>query len=385
MNYGGAYRNTPERLRFQAEAEDLDVVHNLIVNKEQRVPDIAYFTGEPDRVSSDDFVLFHGQEFHTSYFGHLGLLGLTRNVLIPDYAAYPNTAAASLHPTNAVVADLARSQGGVVGYVHPYDAPPDPERDPTLTHALVVDAALGKVDYLEVVGFADHRATASVWYRFLNSGFRIAAGAGTDAMANFASLRGPVGLNRVYVRVPSGPLDPSAWLDALKAGRSFVTNGPLLDFTLDGRGPGDEIALASAGGELPFTASLRSIVPVDHLEVVCNGEVVREIPLSSGRDSIDASGSVSMDESSWCLLRAWNEGASDAVLDAYPYATTNPVYVTVSGKPRRSPEDDAFFIRWIDRIRESVEAHDRWNTDSEREDALAMLARARAVYASREE
>jgi hypothetical protein len=69
----------------------------------------------------------------------------------------------------------------------------------------VVDVALGKVDYLEVMGFSDHRTTASVWYRFLNSGFRLPAGAGTDAMANFASLRGPVGLNRVYVRVPEGP------------------------------------------------------------------------------------------------------------------------------------------------------------------------------------
>src|SRR3989304_4766006 len=44
MNYGGAYRNTPRRLAFQAHAEDLHVVENLIVNKEGRVPDIGYFT-----------------------------------------------------------------------------------------------------------------------------------------------------------------------------------------------------------------------------------------------------------------------------------------------------------------------------------------------------
>ena len=101
-----------------------------------------------------------------------------------------------------------------MGYVHPYDTAPDPERDP-LSHALVVNVALGKVDYLEVVGFSDHRTTASVWYRFLNSGFRLPAGAGTDAMANFASLRGPVGLNRVYVRLPGGALSLTTWLDYL--------------------------------------------------------------------------------------------------------------------------------------------------------------------------
>ena len=43
-------------------------------------------------------------------------------------------------------------------------------------------------------------ATAKVWYQLLNCGFRLPAGAGTDAMANFASLRGPVGMNRVFVK-----------------------------------------------------------------------------------------------------------------------------------------------------------------------------------------
>ena len=54
-------------------------------------------------------------------------------------------------------------------------------------------------------------------------------------MANFASLRGPMGLNRVFVR-SGAPLDRGRWLAALKRGRSFATNGPLLGFTLEGRG-----------------------------------------------------------------------------------------------------------------------------------------------------
>jgi hypothetical protein len=383
MNYGGSYRNTPERLKLQAEAEDLDVVHNLIVNKEQRIPDIEYFDGEPDRVSSNDLLLFHGQEFHTSYWGHLGLLGLTRNLLVPDYAAYPNTSARSLHPPNATVSDLARAQGGVVGYVHPYEVPPDPERDPSLTHALVVDVALGKVDYLEVVGFADHRATASVWYRFLNSGFRLPAGAGTDAMANFASLRGPVGLNRVYVRVPEGALALSTWLDSLRDGRSFVTNGPLVALELSGKGPGDTLDIPTEGAEVKVRASLRSIIPVDHLEVVCNGDVARAIELPGARDRVDFEGSLRLDEPGWCLLRGWNEGPSPRILDMYPYATTSPIYVTLAGREARSPEDDRYFLRWIDRMRESVEAHRDWNNPRERDQVLSMLDEARAVYASR--
>ena len=61
---------------------------------------------------------------------------------------------------------------------------------------------LGKVDYIEVMGFSEHKSTARVWYRLLNCGFHLPTAAGTDAMANYASLRGPVGLNRVYASVP---------------------------------------------------------------------------------------------------------------------------------------------------------------------------------------
>src|SRR6202022_1144620 len=131
--------------------------------------------------------------------------------------------------------------------------------------------AVGKVDYLEVVGFNDYRATAGVWYRLLNLGFRIPAGAGTDAMANFAALRGPVGMDRVYARVPEGPVKIETFLDALKKGRTFATNGPLLDFSLSGAGIGEELKFQEPQAELTFRATLRSIVPVDHFELVCYG------------------------------------------------------------------------------------------------------------------
>ena len=65
-----------------------------------------------------------------------------------------------------------------------------------------MDAALGKVDYIEALGFGDHRMTASVWYLLLNCGFRLPAGAGSDTMANYASLGGRVGLTRVYASIP---------------------------------------------------------------------------------------------------------------------------------------------------------------------------------------
>jgi Tol biopolymer transport system component len=393
MNYGGAYRDVPANLVAQQTAENLFLVENLIVNKEQRIPDIAYFRTTPDPASTPGHWLLHGQEFHTSYWGHLGLLNLTHNFLLPDYASYGNTAAASLFPANADVADLAHQQQALVGYAHPFDIVVDPASDPTLTHGepldealgLPVDAALGKVDYLEVLGFSDHRMTASVWYRLLNCRFRLPAGAGSDTMANYASLRGPVGLTRVYASIPKNVTDPAPFLDALKQGRTFATNGPLLGFTLGGKAIGNELKLPAgenpgSSNNVEFTAWLRSFVPVDHLEVVCNGHVVRDLKLSSDRQSADAKGTIPISQSGWCVMRASSDGPEDPVLDDYIYATTSPIYVSMAGSLPKPADDAAYFIAWIGRLVEAAKANQNWNTTAERVSVLQMLDQARQVY-----
>ncbi len=394
MNYGGHYRLEPEGLRRQAEAEDLRLVFDLIVNKEQRVPDIAYFSGRPDPASTADTQILHSQEYHTSYWGHLGLLGLKDHVLLPPYAAYVKTAAASLFPDNATITDLAREQGVLSGYVHPFDAVPEPEQGTVFTalsakgfHAgdpigLPIDVALGKVDYYEVVGFSDHRASAEVWYRLLNCGFRIAAGAGTDAMTNYASLRGPLGMNRAFAKL-GGPPEEGRFLAAVRAGKTFATNGPLLDFSLAGQEIGGEVARPAGRHRLEAKVHLRSIVPVDHLEIVGNGRVVAEVPLTSPRTSADATLSLTVERSGWYTLRAWAETSRHPILDGYPFASTSPIYVTLGGAPPRSAKDARYFEAWVDRVTEAAAAHPDWNTALEREAVLARLAQARAVFAER--
>jgi hypothetical protein len=384
MNYAGSYRNTPKKMLQQAHAENLHIVHNLIVNKEQRVPDIAYFSTKPDAASTRDAVLLHAQEFHTSFWGHMGLLNLKHNYLLPDYSAYANTAAASLFPDNAEVARLTHEQKGLVGYVHPFEIEdlPDPKLDRRLSHALPVDAALGNVDYIEVLGFSDHNSTASVWYRLLNLGIKVAAGAGTDAMANYASLHGPVGLNRVHTWIPQGAVNAQAALDALRRGDTMASNGPLLGFSLAGRHPGDEIQVKGVQ-PLRFHGWLRSIVPIEHLELVCNGKVERAFPLAGARDSADIFGEVTLSDSGWCLLRARSDQARHPILDIYPYATTGAVFVMVDGRARRNADDAAYFIGWIDRILQAVERHQDWNTPEEKRAILERIQQARKLYESK--
>jgi hypothetical protein len=378
MNYGGAYRNTPSNLAKQARAEDLDIVYNTIVNKEERVPDVGYFRSNPDPAGGNDALILQSQEYHTSYWGHLGLLHLSDHLLTPDFSAYQHTALASPYPHNGVIADLAHQQGALVGYVHPFDWEIDPAKEKSLTNALPADVAAGKVDYIEIVGFSDHKATASVWYRLLNLGFRLPAGAGTDAMANYASLRGPVGMNRVFLDT-GGAATPQAARDALKAGRSFATNGPLLGLELDGKRPGDSLA-PKTPGKIPYRIALRSPVAVDHLELVRNGQVVKRFRLTGDRRSLDVEGELEIDSGGWLLLRAWNNGANPQVLDIYPYATTSPIYLDLPGSPATASADAAYFVTWLERVIGEAAARNDYNTPREREETLAYFRRALDHY-----
>nr|MBA3726917.1 CehA/McbA family metallohydrolase [Armatimonadota bacterium] len=381
MNYGGHYHNTPDNLIEQARAEHLDAVYNLIVNKEERVPDVSQFTTQPLRKGG--MLLMQGQEFHSSYWGHLGLLDLDDHFLTPDFSAYRETALSSAYPHNGVIAGLAHAQHGLVGCAHPFDEPVNPDKDLKLSNAFPADVALGNADYYELVGFSDHRSTADIWYRLLNLGFRVPAGAGTDAMTNYASLRGPVGMNRVFIAIP-GETTPEKLHSGLKQGRTFVSNGPMLGLDMDGKHPGDEITLAQPT-TLSYHASLRSIVPVDHFELIFNGRVIASHRLDGARTQADVSGNIEILASGWLVLRAWNDHADPKVQDIYPYASTSPVYVTVDRQPPRSPEDATYFVSWLDRVIADATARSDYNSAQEKQNTLQYLSAARTVFQTRTE
>ena len=242
-----------------------------------------------------------------------------------------------------------------------------------------VDVALGKADYIEVVGFADHKATAEVWYKLLNVGFRVPTGSGTDAMANYASLRGPVGMNRVYLNT-GGATEPAALHAALKEGRTFASNGPQLALEVEGKSPGDTLTLPAGGQSVRYRAALRSPVAIDHLEVVQNGRVVASHRLAKARTQADVAGKLNLRDSGWIVLRAWNDGADPLILDLYPYATTSPVYVSVGGAPTNSPADAKYFVHWLDRVIAAAEGRTDYNDDRERQATLDYLHAAQAAY-----
>ncbi len=132
--------------------------------------------------------------------------------------------------------------------------------------------------------------------------------------------------------------------------------------------------------EVKFKAWLRSIVSIDHLEVICNGAVARELKLDGNRNAADVEGTVPISTTGWCLLRAWNEKAKYPILDLYPYATTSPIYVDVAGSKLNAGDDASYFIAWIDQLIAAARTNSDWNSDSEKTTVLDQLSQARKVY-----
>jgi hypothetical protein len=131
---------------------------------------------------------------------------------------------------------------------------------------------------------------------------------------------------------------------------------------------------------VPFTARLRSIVPVDHAQVICNGRIIRELALGTHRDELAVSGTLPLSSSGWCVLRAFTARAEYPVLDNFVYATTSPIYVSLRGQKPRSPADARYFEAWIDHLRTTTTAYPDWNSAAEKAGVLQKLRDARAVY-----
>ncbi|MER9560415.1 CehA/McbA family metallohydrolase, partial [Mesorhizobium sp. M0323] len=136
------------------------------------------------------------------------------------------------------------------------------------------------------------------WYRYLNNGYLIPAVAGTDKMSG----RFAVGTIRTYARIHSDhEFSYETWMDAVRAGHTFVTYGPLMDFNVDGKSMGGRIGLSSSGGTVNVSWNVASvIVPMTRIDLIVNGEVRESRTLKPWQDV--GSWSVRVQKSSWIAL-----------------------------------------------------------------------------------
>jgi hypothetical protein len=381
MNYAGNLRNSPEHMMLMGRAEDLDVVNILAANKDSRVFDHQYFEpggGEHSSSRLDpNMVVILGEEYRPPFWGHVFLIGLRDHLISPFTAGYQGSALESLYPSNTDMFRKAIAQGAAVGYVHAFGGSGDPLKGSLGGgKGFAIDAALGTTHAIEWSGSS--RAAYFPLHHALNNDLRVAPVGGEDANTSLHrhTMMGSV---RTYAYT-GDKLSARAWIDALIQGKTFFSNGPLLEFSVDGRIPGESVQVPASGGAVTLKGDVWSFIPLTRVMIYHNGEIWKEIPLKGDRLRASFEEKVPLKESGWFSLAAEGAPAFAPVDRSFPQAGTNAVRLYVGDRKIRSRESAQYFIQWLDKLRAMCEKWPGWGSQAEKDQVYGQIAEARRRY-----
>jgi hypothetical protein len=190
---------------------------------------------------------------------------------------------------------------------------------------LALDVPFGLVDFLEVL--QGGRLSTDPWYNLLNLGYRILPVGGADYPYFGPTLPG---VERMFVKV-AGAFSIDAWYAGFRRGHTYVSNGPLLDFTINGRQMG-EVIRVRRGETLDIAAAARLNPDVDalnRLELIVLGDVAREVA-AGGRDRVELKTTMTAERSMWIAVRAYGNQAQPQFTTV---AHSAPIQVIVDGAP----------------------------------------------------
>jgi hypothetical protein len=390
----------PKTCRLEMDAEDVNVA-NILTSDFTKDQD--QFEGKVNAASSGKHLIYVNQEFRNDELGHMCLLNLKKLVEPVKPMRHEH------YPLHLGACDQAHAQGGYVSWAH-FPSWPGVEGP--------LDVAMDKLDGLEILCQLDPRNLPifvkevvpdlaannglRLWYRFLNCGYRLTATAGTDKMTSFVT----VGANRVFAHV-DGEFTYQGWIDALKAGRTFVSNSPLLSFTVDGREAGTMLELSSKKDKaVRIHAVAESQLPYHHLEIVANGEVIAEATPSGPRYHAEIHLEHPLSRSCWIAARAYEDldGYKARGVDFYgihldsgtllsncygtrrpegAFAHSSPVYAIRDGEPIRSWEDARYYMGYMDSSIRWLKTHAKFARPGDKEASIEAFERGRAIYEKR--
>ncbi|MCK4547557.1 MAG: CehA/McbA family metallohydrolase [Candidatus Eisenbacteria sp.] len=355
-------------------AEGLSVVHYLDNDR--------FFTGAPDPVSTPDCIVYFSEEYRSFIFGHLGLLGLEHLILPCTSGPVPSW------PMNRSILDsIVVQSGAAVSYAHPLSAAwlLDPRMWPGggVARELPINAWEGNVLAMDVLAYSNGRKVLYPWYKMLNSGMRVWGSAGTDAVTNRV-LDPPVGGFRIYVNLGDSALTYDRWVRAFREGASFFSSGPLFrGFELGGAGIGDSLVFESQvptwiDGEISFA----SYYPVESIELIRNGRVVRTFALAAETPQVvDTTFSVLIDETGWFAARARCKNVfPEFVIGDSLIAHTNPIFVRF-GDDLLYAESD-YWVGWLDTVEIYLDRHGEWDSPADSAHVYDRVYQARDYYRS---
>lgn len=210
-----------------------------------------------------------------------------------------------------------------------------------------------------------------VYYRFLNCGFRLPVSAGSASGVKAA----PLGYNRVYVKTPKA-FSFDTWFEALKQGRSFATNGPMLFLKVNGAEVGATLSLGERRSvSVDIEVEAATMHPLDRVEVLFKGRIVHtsRAPDSSGK--WHARFTSEAGESGWFVARCFERAGS-----TIRFAHTSPIYLKFDGDTGIVAQDAQFLLKWIEREIAFYQAEPGFKEPSHREEMIALFQKAKAVY-----
>jgi hypothetical protein len=379
-NYNGSYYQRPKQSLGWLEAEDLNTANMIVANSAGAfIHDKEFFRGSVDPISKPRYVLYWGEEYrNSSPLGHLAFLNI-KKLVPPFFTSVPGSNSPYDLPLNTAAALEARKQGGLVSYVHPIGAVRDVFDSNLSAREMPVSAALGAVDSIDILPFGE--SAYELWYRMLNSGFRLAPGAGTDVFTNWRGINQIPGGARAYVEI--GPaMNWDRWIERYREGRNFVTNGPLLNFQVNGEPMGKEIRVpAGHPYQARLTVQVEARSPLERIELVQNGRVIASQELAGETRSGRLDKEVTVDTSCWFAARVVGRAARGiAGAGNIPRAHSGAIYVTVGGAPTLIREDVQLMLRWIDRLWALLEERNNMGPPPNRERAREMILQARRHF-----
>ena len=247
----------------------------------------------------------------------------------------------------------------------------------------LADLVLGKIDAFEIDFFEDSPFDSLPdWYRLLNAGLRVPLVGGSGKDSNDLVL----GSMRTFAHLAVGEdFAYRPWIEALRAGRTFVTNGPLISLNVAGMGPGNTIELPTE--TVHVHAEARGVVPLDRLEILLNGQLVGGASFEGSPTAVAVfDAEVRIPAGGWLAARC----GSAHQLFTQPgnqrvFAHTSPIYLQRAGHPVPvDPAALALFIRDLDHLLEWTASRGRFANDRQRERLAGIYRAARQKLIDRQ-
>jgi hypothetical protein len=296
---------SPQTALLEGRAEDVNVVNLLASQWGEMFSNVGDFDGRTtfgaqELGGSGEFLVRVGSENRMSHLGHVSLLGYAGELIHPLCTGGPDESAFGdpLQTTMAQWAQRCIDQGGLV--VMPHAPLPQLERAADIVLGLVHAVELMTENPLHPAGAHLSPYGIADWYRYLNLGFHVPLVGGSDKMSA-AMLLGGV---RTYARIGEDrPLTYEVWMDAIRAGNTFATVGPLASLRVEDVEPGGLLRLPTGGGAVQVEWDVESVrLPIDCVEVVVGGLVAEEAVIG-GERSARGCAAVRVTGSTWVALR----------------------------------------------------------------------------------